>query len=820
MKKNRVEFVKLIREKELLVFILMCTLYFIPVLFSHQTFFYRDLYLLFFSRKLLLLEFLKQGQFPLWDPFLHGGHTYLAEVSNGAFYPFNVIFCIFPFIRAFNIFFIFHIIAVGISLYAFHRVLGAKPLTCLVTAITASFCGYTLSLVNLSCYLTTMPYVGFMLLSWHLYHLELKKRWFAATVLFGICQVFAGASELNILTMLLLLGWSLFFPYESTTSFRRFINWIILGIFTVSISAIQIIPTIELISLSSRNVGIAYGEATAWSLYPQRLGELLFPYFFGYIDIFSSEQSYWGSQLIDQTTSYIVSIYFGSIVLIFTLLSGTRQGGLSTIPRRTRLFLLATFCCSIILAMGKFLPFFSYIFKIVPGIQSFRSPIKFMLITIPLSAILTGATAEYFFSGQKRATGQTRYTAILFFTIAILSGLLSLSFLYSDTLPLKMATTFFNGPLSQIMQSGLTKSFFHASLFALAISFLCFYRSFDVSPRPFIYWIFTIILSLDLLIAGLHINPTAPDEFFTHDPPVVNMARKQITNGRLYHSDTESIKDSNNLTLKCPNNKIMWPFRFNMEVLNFYLGSLYNIPIIYHKDPTRLSQQRMVTLTQKVEQLPWQERIPLLSMASVEAIVTNNKLDSSDLQFVGEIKNMSFSQFFMYKNINALTGTTFVRNGLLANTGEEALQAVLDKNFDPRKVIVLEKDQSLTNLTNSTNDGSLEEKKCSVQIFDNDINKIKHASSRRLTVSSDCSGYLYFSEPFYPGWRVLVDGKQTPIFRANYVFSAIALKPGEHVIEKKYRPSSIIIGAIVSCLFLLILSFYCRIPYRRNQTGL
>ena len=81
-----------------------------------------------------------------------------------------------------------------------------------------------------------------------------------------------------------------------------------------------------------------------------------------------------------------------------------------------------------------------------------------------------------------------------------------------------------------------------------------------------------------------------------------------------------------------------------------------------------------------------------------------------------------------------------------------------------------------------------------------------HVSAYRVT--NACDGFVVFAEPFYPGWRVSVDGRRVPILRANMAFSAVMLPPGTHLIERRYVPLSLIVGAFASLLSCGILGWH------------
>jgi hypothetical protein len=71
--------------------------------------------------------------------------------------------------------------------------------------------------------------------------------------------------------------------------------------------------------------------------------------------------------------------------------------------------------------------------------------------------------------------------------------------------------------------------------------------------------------------------------------------------------------------------------------------------------------------------------------------------------------------------------------------------------------------------------------------------------------------FLVLSEIYYPGWKAVVDGEPAPILKADYVLRAVPLMPGEHSVELRFLPGTILWGLAISalglagiaCLFLL-----------------
>jgi len=67
------------------------------------------------------------------------------------------------------------------------------------------------------------------------------------------------------------------------------------------------------------------------------------------------------------------------------------------------------------------------------------------------------------------------------------------------------------------------------------------------------------------------------------------------------------------------------------------------------------------------------------------------------------------------------------------------------------------------------------------------------------------------NDAFYPGWKSFIDNKQVKIYRANYLFRAINLPAGRHLVTFRYEPFSYKLGKIISLLtfFGLLIAKAC-----------
>jgi hypothetical protein len=89
----------------------------------------------------------------------------------------------------------------------------------------------------------------------------------------------------------------------------------------------------------------------------------------------------------------------------------------------------------------------------------------------------------------------------------------------------------------------------------------------------------------------------------------------------------------------------------------------------------------------------------------------------------------------------------------------------------------------------------------------------------RFVVHTDAEapGWLVLGEWTYPGWKARVDGQREDIYRAHYALRAVPLAAGRHVVEFRYRPASVYIGAVTSVATLVVVGIVGSILWRRKK---
>ncbi|MBL8055851.1 MAG: hypothetical protein JNK29_04090, partial [Anaerolineales bacterium] len=101
-----------------------------------------DLVLENFLWKKFILEALRAGELPLWNPYLFTGVPFLAAGQHSALYPFSLIYYLFPLPRAYGLFTVAQLGLAGAFMYLFLRVLGLRRLGATFGGVLYQLCGF------------------------------------------------------------------------------------------------------------------------------------------------------------------------------------------------------------------------------------------------------------------------------------------------------------------------------------------------------------------------------------------------------------------------------------------------------------------------------------------------------------------------------------------------------------------------------------------------------------------------------------------------------------------------------------------------------
>jgi Bacterial membrane protein YfhO len=85
-----------------------------------------------------------------------------------------------------------------------------------------------------------------------------------------------------------------------------------------------------------------------------------------------------------------------------------------------------------------------------------------------------------------------------------------------------------------------------------------------------------------------------------------------------------------------------------------------------------------------------------------------------------------------------------------------------------------------------------------------------------IRAASPIGGWLILSDTFYPGWQATLDGQPIEIQLANQSFRAVKFPAGAHIIEFRYEPNSVMIGAAITLISAVVLVAGLALTHRRR----
>jgi hypothetical protein len=598
------------------------------------TFFFRDLYLLFYGRKLFWADAIRSGQIPLWDPFLHGGQPFLAEPANSTFYPTNALFLILPPLTAFNVNLVLHFVLCAGAMYFLARVIGISQAGAFVAGAVYALCGYVLSSANLMVLLQALPWAPLLLAAAHLSFTDGRRRWFVIAAIAGALPLLSGAAEMAAMSFAMTGLWCVVVP-KRVSLLRRVTGVAAIFAFSIGLSFAQTIPAFEVIRNSTRAQKIGFNAFAQWSVSPNRLPELVVPGFFGPTDTLSRDD-YWGARH-ELGFPYILSIYFGAVTVLLAAV-GARKSALLTL-------------CSIAgitLSLGGYLSFFEFLYDYVPLIGIFRFPVKALQLVILPMALLAGHGVDALPRARRGVIAAAAVLAAAF-------GGVALAFAASDSFRAQFTSAFFGRTLTRAAAHELALSLGHPAVALIVLLLLLV-----IGRRRNVAGAVAALVFVDLAWAGARVNAYASRELF-EPPPLAAKVRALLGPGeKLYRAPDPFV-----VRLRVPSQENVWLAWWDLQLLSRYTGATFGIPVVFHNDYDGLAPVRIKRMTDALARMDPASRLSILAAGGARALLVPDKLNSSSVRLIEQLRGADGNALYLYENL-AARGVRFVPAGCAA----------------------------------------------------------------------------------------------------------------------------------------------------------
>jgi len=385
----------MVTRQYILLLILFVVIFFIKQLFFGEVFYCCDNLAINIPSKVFLVEQLKHGKFPIWNPYILSGSSFLADINLGTLYPLNLLFWVLSPFRALTIGVIIDFMIAIIGVYVFGRSLKMSQFGATLAAIIFTFSGTMVTYTNNIPMLQVASLLPWVMWAWIKFFSNPTKLFYLILVALLALQIIAGHPQLTYYTWL--LGVAYIFFVSPISVKQKFISFVSIVGLVFLLSAVQVIPFIELVRFSTR-LGRGFSYASFDSLHPFNIVRLVIPNIVGNL-----------SQGLDWLQGGSVYGYIG--ILPFLLLFWI------PIKHIHVRFFLGVAIASFFLALGKYTPIYFLFYRFIPGIGNFRSPQHFLLLYTFSLAILSGFGIDEALQKNKWKTFLNVLFVIAFFFI-------------------------------------------------------------------------------------------------------------------------------------------------------------------------------------------------------------------------------------------------------------------------------------------------------------------------------------------------------------------------------------------------------------------
>jgi hypothetical protein len=154
----------------------------------------------------------------------------------------------------------------------------------------------------------------------------------------------------------------------------------------------------------------------------------------------------------------------------------------------------------------------------------------------------------------------------------------------------------------------------------------------------------------------------------------------------------------------------------------------------------------------------------------------------------------------VYENLDNLPRAVVVHDARVIGDDAATIAAMRQPDFDPARTVILS-----APVTGSAHAPGADSAGARQSVDQAEV-VVYEPERVALHTHSATAGYLILADSYYPCWEATVDGRTTPILRANLMFRAVELPAGEHQVEFIYRPHGLKIGAGISGATALLLA--------------
>ncbi len=722
--------------------------------------------LTYFQLSSWVVDCYRSGQLPLWDPYFMSGFPACADPQIHCFYLLAMPF--FSLLGPLNpIWFdrveLLHILAAGIGVFFLAREFRMSNASASLTALVVMFGGsasarlqhtgmiYAYGLLPLCLLLTKRVFE--------------RNSWFYVLIL----GLFAGSmgilgDQVAFLNCLLVAAFALALLLQALFARKNVVMplWrlVAAGLLTLLVMLPQVIPTMELLPLSSRP-WIPLENLHSKSLYRWSFLTYLIP------DIFRTFDGY--ANYIGKNDPSETYLYAGLIPATIFMYGGILKARLF---RKANLWFLLPLIFFLLYALGTQTPAYALFWNYIPGVKSFQRPTDATFALNLFFGILLGLVLDESRGKRTRSSGAGVFYAVAYSTVTALAIILLCRF-----------------KIPHVLLQNNTGAFIKIALLTFVGVFMLrlLERSRERGIQNLIIASIGLISFCDLALANSsnYLNTACEKDYDYTDPAAIArhpalVALSQLKcppdnpfRVELLGSEKENQwwNASNHLKVEVTDG--MWP----INLLSYHQYSGACNPIFGRRFNHWMSGFDS----------------PLFDLLNVRYVLTNYPLEkAAGVLSPSRFRRVSsLNQYSTYENTKVLPRSFLVSHYILCQSLPQLSGIMRGVKFAPDKEVVLLADdfKSSAGALKALQELALQSKsKSVVSSSDKVVSKARSANYQSLSIHCSGDRILFLGDIYFPGWTAKIDGSPTDIVRADYLFRAVFVPKGDHDVEFAYNP--------------------------------
>jgi Bacterial membrane protein YfhO len=734
----------------------------------------------FYPARSFAARSLGAGTFPLWNQYVLSGYPYFASYQTAMLYPFNLLMvglygaagADFS-LKAQCGFVVFHFFLAGVFTYALARDLLVRRPAAVVAALTFMFCGYLVAHaghINQQSASAWIPLV-FLLFRRSLYGRKISYAAGAGAAL-GVALLAGHFQPLFYLCLFLLL----FVVYTAVRRAQGDARKAGLGfglaalavtvVSAVGLASVQLLPTYQMIGLSSRRT-LPFDIAATYSLPRRELITLVFPHFYG-----MHTTQYFGAWA---PLKWEVYGYSG-------IVAGTL--GVVALLRRRRalaIFLWIVLLAAVILALGPGGYLYTALFRSHLLFDRFRDPARTFVVYGFATALLAGLGTDHLlglFSTRLEALRRRRAVILVGIVLAlvlVLVGVTLFHYLAARGAP--------NEARARVeLTSVVLPTLFLALLFVLLLLFSRAGARAGSRHAGILGACLVALVLVDLVVLNV---PWVLRTINPYDPFGDRRAAEAIAaRPGVYRVET----DASTMYQALDDGAI------------YGLEKAAGDDSLVLEDYTRYRDLIAPSVSPGVQiglfHLPGL-RSPLLDAMNDRYFISYDPLDpalaAGKFRLLGRIDGV-----YIYDNRTVLPRARMSDAAVVAD-GEAAFRVLARTGgtglADTAVVVGGPGTGLVPGTTITSGEGPV-------------AVTAQAPNSLRIRTDPSCRGLLVVSDVGYQGWEVYVDGKKSQVLQADFLFRGVLLPGGQKTVEFRFRPRSMYYGMVLSLVTLVLMAAY------------